>query len=111
MHHHARWLVNDGQIVVLVNDVESDVFGQRAQRWSMWRENHSDLFFAITLQSQRCFRSRIIHPYLALRDELLATRSGNLGVIHFRKLGGEILIEALSGGIRRRRQSEGEVGH
>jgi len=32
MHHHARGLVDDGEVVVFIDDVERNFFGNSAQR-------------------------------------------------------------------------------
>ncbi len=78
MHHHARGLVDDRQVIVLVDDVERNFFWDGAQRWSVWRPGDRDLLVAIALQSQRRLGRRPVHQHLACLNELL-----NPGAAHF----------------------------
>ena len=75
MHHHACGLVDDGEVVVFVNDVERNFFRHGAQRLSVRWPGDRNLLIAF--QSQRGFRGGIVHQHFAFRDELLHARAAD----------------------------------
>ena len=76
MNHHARGFVDDRQVVIFIDNIERNLFGNGAQRWSVRRPSNRDLL--VTPQSQRRLRRRGVHQHLALRDELLHTGATDL---------------------------------
>ncbi len=52
--HHSRGLVHHCQVIVFVNDIERNVFGDRAQRWRLRIAENRDLLAATQLE--RCLR-------------------------------------------------------
>ena len=50
MHHHARRLVDDGQIAVLVNHIERNVFGHGPQRRRLHLADDFDVLAALELE-------------------------------------------------------------
>ena len=51
MHHHARGLVDDGEVVVFIDDVERNFFGNSAQRSGVRRAGDRDLLIATAFET------------------------------------------------------------
>ncbi len=103
VHHHAGRLVDDGEVVVLVNDVERNVFGHGAQRRRHGIAEDSDGLAALELQ-RRLGRLAVDQRLLFFQQQLHA---GAAGVGELR---GEELVEALPGGLGGDGDGDGEDG-
>ena len=101
MHHHPGGLIDNGEIVVFVDDVERDLFGDGAQRRTLSLAEYANVLAAAQLQ--RSLRGSIIHQHLLLGDELLHPRPA-----HMVEPSDQELVEALTGIIRRNRDHNGE---
>ena len=100
MHHHSGSLVDDGQIVVFVDDVERNLFGHGAQRRTLGRAEHGDALAAPQLQ--RSLRRCIIHQNFLFGDQLLHPRAA---YVEMRR---QELIETLAGVVRHNGNMDGE---
>src|ERR1035438_7258886 len=87
MHHHARRLVDDGKVCVLVNYVEGNVFRRRLERRWMRLASDDDLLAAA--QFERSLGLCAIHKHVALFAEQLHPRTA-----HPLELRGEKGVEA-----------------
>ena len=87
--HHPGRLVDDRKIVVFVDDVERNFFGEGTQRRAAgWAEDR-DAFIAAKLH--RGLRGSIIDQHLLLRDKLLHARAAYV------QTDGKQLIQTLPG--------------
>ncbi len=83
VHHHSRWLVDDSQVVIFIDDVERDVLCDGAQRRGLGVAKDGDLFAAAqpkrrlgTLPLTRafcsasncCTRARLMSGMCAVRN-------------------------------------------
>jgi len=87
VHHHAGRLVDDCEVVVFVNDVEMNFFGDGTERRALDLAQDFDLFVAA--QAQGSFRRISVYDDLLLRDQRL--HASTAGV---RKLRDEELIQS-----------------
>ena len=76
MDHHASGLVDDGQVVVFIDDLQRNVFGHGPQRRPRRRTGYRDLLAATKLQRRP--RRSPIHQNLLLGNELLHTGAAHL---------------------------------
>ncbi len=90
--HHAGGLVDDGQVVVFVDDVEWNFFGDGAQRRALGCAEHGDALVAAQLQ--RRLGGFVIDQYFLLGDQLL-----HPGPAHI-QMRCQKLVEALAGVVR-----------
>src|ERR1700730_7267632 len=109
MYHHACRLVDDRQVVVFVDDIERYFFWNGSKRRSVRRPANRDLLVA--LQSQRCLSGSLVDQHLTFLDELLHACAADLCGIDFRKLPGEVMVEALPRGTLRDDESYGKLLH
>ena len=92
MHHHASGLVDDGEVVVFVDDVEREVFGFGAKSGGLGIAFDLDLFTAAELVA--CLGDGAVDGDLAVFDEQLHTAAADV-----REGLGEVGIDAhLCGG-------------
>ena len=104
MHHHAGRLVDNGQIVVFVDDVERNLLRKGAQTRRVGCSGDRDFFPA--LQPQRCAGRAPADQHLAFGDQLL-----NSGATHLRQLRDQILIKALARLVRGGSESDRKRKH
>jgi hypothetical protein len=90
--HHPGGLVDDGEVIVFVADVERNFFGDGAERRTCGRTEDGDVLAAAELQ--RCFGGCVVDQDLLFRDELLDAGAANIVY-----LSDEELIEALACGV------------
>ncbi len=83
-----------------------DIWKTSYETRSLRRPTDRDLLFAVASQAQRGFRRRSVYQHLTLCDQLL-----HAGAADSRKLGCEILVQALPGAIRGDNDSHGKIGH
>src|SRR3984957_10003125 len=92
VHHHAGGLVDDGEVVVFINDVERNVFGDGAEGRALGLAENRDALTAAEFHGR--FRGRVVYQNVLVSDDLLDAGTADV------EAGGEELIEALSGGVR-----------
>src|SRR5260370_10762447 len=100
MHHHAGGFVDDGQVVVLVDDVERDLLGNGPQRRPPRLAEYADAL--PSPQLQRSLREYVVHQNFFFGDEMLHPRPAYVQMRH------QELIEALAGGVIRDRNQDRE---
>src|SRR5207244_8488471 len=91
--HHARGLVDDGEIVVLVNYFQRNFFRYRAQRTGLRLAENGDAFAAAQANGPLGFQ--IIYQDLLFRNQLL-----NAGTADVWEMGDKELVQALAGSLR-----------
>src|SRR5271157_1486216 len=89
MHHHSGGLVDDGQIVVFVEDIEGNLFGDGAQGRPRGRTEYGDALS--TTKFQGCLGRHAVQQNFFCTDELLHPRPA-----HILKLRREELVQALA---------------
>jgi hypothetical protein len=89
--HHAGRLVDDGQVLVLMENVEGNVFSYSVERCWMWRALDLDRFAAVELLFGLCRVS--VDAHLAGFDEELHAGPADVG-----ESLSEVLVEAEVGG-------------
>ena len=105
VHHHSGWLVDHGEIVVLINNVERNFFGDGLQWSPPGLAQHADTLPAPQLQ--RSLGWSIVHQHFAFSDHLLYPRSADRV-----KARGEELVQAFAGIVRRNRdQTRRDLQH
>src|SRR5579872_6496485 len=88
VNHHPRRLVNNRQIVIFINDIERDFFGNSLEWRTLRLANKSDRL--ASTQLQRSFRRSVVDKNFFFRDKLLHPRSANTTEVR-----SEELVEAL----------------
>ena len=106
VHHHAGRLIDDGEVVVFVDDVERNIFGHGAQRRRRGVAHDGDGFAAFELE--RCFRWLAIDQRLLFLQQQLYAGATGVG-----DLRDEVLVEALASSVSGNGDGDGEggVGH
>src|SRR5579862_4929850 len=89
MYHHPRRLVDDGQVVIFVEDIERNLFGNGTQRGAIGGTVNRDALAPTEFQGRLC--GCVIDDDLFFRDKLLDPRPAYIEVQ------GEELVEALAG--------------
>ena len=89
VHHHSRWLVDDSQVVILIDDVERDVLSDGAQRRRVRVAEDGDLFAAA--EPKRRLGDATVDQGFLFRQQLLHAGAADIG-----DLCGEELIEPLA---------------
>ena len=90
VYHHAGGLVDNGEVVVLIDDVERNFLRNGAQRRTLrWARDCNPL---IALEAQRGFGASVVDEDFAGFDELLNAGAADLG-----DLRGQVLVETLRG--------------
>ena len=93
VNHHAGGFVHHNDFVVLVENVERNVFSLGCKRGA--RENFDFNFFT-GRDAMGCARGALLDEHAASADQFLNARAAQLG-----QLRGEKNIEAAAGGVRR----------
>ena len=75
MHHHAGGLVDDGEVLVFVDDIERDVLRRGSQRSRMGLAGDEDLFAAAELE--RGLGLRAVDEDVALIEQEAARANGS----------------------------------
>ena len=75
MNHHAGRLVDDGEVVVFVDDVEWNLFGDGAQRSTLGRTQDGNAFVAPKLE--RRFGGSTVQENLFIADQFLHAGSAD----------------------------------
>jgi hypothetical protein len=88
--HHPGGLVNDGQVVVFVADVERNLFGDGAERRTCGRTEDSDVLAAAEFKG--CLGGCVVDQDLLFGDELL-----DAGAADVVKMSDKKLIETAAG--------------
>src|SRR5664279_3997628 len=102
VHHHSRWLVDDSQVVILIDDVEGDVLSDGAQRREFRIAKNGDLFAAA--ESKRRLGDVAVDQGFLFCQQLLHTGAADVGDV-----GGEKLIEPLASRIGGNEDRYGEA--
>ncbi len=89
VNHHSRRLVDYGQIVIFINDVERNLLGNSLERRALRLAQHADPLPAAQLQRGFCWR--IVYQYLPFGNHFL-----NAGAADGIEARGEELIETLA---------------
>jgi hypothetical protein len=76
MHHHARGLVDDDDVGVLVEDLERQVLGRRFRRRG---RRHVHGYLLTGLDCEVCARLPALQMHVTVGDQLLDLRAGELG--------------------------------
>src|SRR5581483_2344831 len=88
--HHAGGFVDDGQIIVFVDDIERDVFSDRAQGNDFGCVEDGDVLVAA--EAQGGLGGGVVYQDFFFGDELLYARATEVG-----EVGDEKLVETLAG--------------
>jgi hypothetical protein len=103
--HHSRRLVDYGEIVIFVADVEWDIFGYRAQRRTLSATEHADAL--TSAQFERSLGGRLIDQHFFSGDQFLHSRA----TYAFQPRDHE-LVKAFAGVVSGDQNGDGElVGH
>ena len=94
MHAHAGRFVDDSEVVVLVHDIEGNVFGKRLERRKLHPPRDDNILVAV--QTQGWFGRDAVHQDLALLDQLLHAHAADIS-----QLGDQPMVETLAGGFGR----------
>jgi hypothetical protein len=76
MHHHPRRLVHHRQVLVLIQNVQRNVFGRRVQRLGLRLALNLDRLAAAQLLLG--LRGRAVHPHLPGFDQQLHPRAADV---------------------------------
>src|SRR5580698_4079115 len=101
MHHHSRRLVDHGEIVVFINNIERNLLSNSLKGRPLRLAQHADTFPAAQLQ--RSLRREVVHQHLASGNHLLHASAAD-GF----KARGEKLIQSLAGVFKRNRNNDGK---
>ncbi len=96
MDHHACGLVDDGKMIVFVENVERNVLGKGMQRWRM--RSAFDLDGLAALELELRLGGLTVDANLTVLDQQL-----NTGTADVRNRLSEVLVQAQAGGLGRRR--------
>src|ERR1051326_6954010 len=88
VYHHSRRVIDRRGVVIFIDDVERNLFGNSPQGRPLRLSNHADAL--ATPQLQRGLGRHIVHQYFSLGDQLLDSRPAHI------EHAGQILIEALT---------------
>src|SRR5262249_37723924 len=89
VHHHAGGLVDDGEVVVFIDNVKRNIFGGCAER--RWRSGTENFNLLAAAQAQRRLGSFFVNQDHGLFDKLL-----HAGAADFGQAADEELIEPAS---------------
>src|SRR5271166_538420 len=98
--HHAGRLVDNGEIVVFVEDVEGDFLGDGSERSTLSGAEDRDALAAAQLEGR--LGGCVVQQYLFLGDKFLHPSAAHV------EARGEVLVEALAGVIGRNRDKNWE---
>ena len=75
VYHHSRRLIDHGEVVIFVDDVERDLLGYSAHRGPF--NGAPDCDVLISVQPERGFSRLAVHQHLLLSNQLLNVRAAS----------------------------------
>lgn len=104
MDHHSSGFVDDGQVVVFIENLKRNIFGDSPQWWPGGRADYGDLLATAKLQG--CPRRLVVHQNLLFGDKLLHARAAYI------ELSRQKLIQPFAGVLSRDRDKDWKsLGH